>query len=125
MPAPVIGLSCYLEPARWGAWELPAALVPQWYLDLFTAAGAVVVLLPPGVRARGRSTGSTAWRSWAEPTSTRRRYGAEPHETADVPAHEPRRSPSWRCTGGRASGACPCWASAAACRSWPWRTAGR
>jgi putative glutamine amidotransferase len=43
----VIGVSCYLEPARWGAWELPAALIPQWYLDLFRAAGATVVLLPP------------------------------------------------------------------------------
>ncbi|MDQ5975852.1 MAG: hypothetical protein QG661_3061, partial [Actinomycetota bacterium] len=28
MPRPVIGLSCYLEPAQWGAWQLPAALVP-------------------------------------------------------------------------------------------------
>ena len=27
MSAPIIGLSCYLEPARWGAWELPATLL--------------------------------------------------------------------------------------------------
>ena len=39
MPRPVIGLSCYVEPARWGAWDLPAALVPQWYLELFQRAG--------------------------------------------------------------------------------------
>jgi putative glutamine amidotransferase len=48
MPRPVIGLSCYLEPAQWGAWQMPAALLPQWYLDLFHEAGADVVLLPPG-----------------------------------------------------------------------------
>ncbi len=39
MPRPVVGLTCYLEPARWGAWDLPAALVPQWYVDLFHEGG--------------------------------------------------------------------------------------
>ena len=45
MSRPVIGLSCYLEPAQWGAWQLPAALIPQWYLDLFRSAGADVVII--------------------------------------------------------------------------------
>ena len=72
MPAPVIGLSCYLEPARWGAWELPAALIPQWYLDLFQRGRRDVVLLPPGSDAGGASTGWTAWRWRAVPTSMRR-----------------------------------------------------
>ena len=84
MPAPVIGLSCYLEPARWGAWELPAALIPQWYTDLFQAAGAVVVLLPPGQEpdALARLDG-LAMAGGADIDAAR--YGAEPHETADVP----------------------------------------
>ena len=81
---PVIGLSCYLEPARWGAWELPAALIPQWYTDLFQAAGATVVLLPPGQGpdALDRLDG-LAMAGGADIDATR--YGAEPHETADVP----------------------------------------
>jgi putative glutamine amidotransferase len=84
MPAPIIGLSCYLEPARWGAWELPAALLPQWYLDLFDAAGATVVLLPPGTDAAAvdRLDG-IALVGGADVDA--RRYGAEPDETADVP----------------------------------------
>lgn len=81
---PVIGLSCYLEPARWGAWELPAALIPQWYTDLFQAAGATVVLLPPGQgpEAIDRLDG-LAMAGGADIDATR--YGAEPHATADVP----------------------------------------
>jgi len=47
-PRSVIALTCYLEPATWGAWSVPAALIPEWYLELFHAAGAEVVLLPPG-----------------------------------------------------------------------------
>ena len=81
---PVIGLSCYLEPARWGAWELPAALIPQWYTDLFQAAGATVVLLPPGQgpEALDRLDG-LAMAGGADIGAAR--YGAEPHATADVP----------------------------------------
>ena len=26
---PVIGITTYVEPARWGAWELEAALIPE------------------------------------------------------------------------------------------------
>lgn len=47
MTRPVIALTCYLEPARWGAWEVPAALLPHWYLDATNSAGGRAVLLPP------------------------------------------------------------------------------
>jgi putative glutamine amidotransferase len=83
----VIGLTCYLEPAKWGAWEMPAALIPHWYLDLFRAGGAEVVLLPPGtaVDALDRLDG-LAMAGGADIDA--HRYGAEPHETADVPRTE-------------------------------------
>lgn len=42
-----IGLTTYLEPARWGAWDQPAALLPTTYVESVTAAGALPVLLPP------------------------------------------------------------------------------
>ena len=84
MPRPVIGLSCYLEPAQWGAWQLPAALVPHWYLDLFQSAGADVVILPPDNEPSvlDRLDG-LALAGGADVDA--RLYGAEPHSTADVP----------------------------------------
>jgi putative glutamine amidotransferase len=60
MSAPVIGLSTYAEPARWAAWQAPAALLPTSYIDQVTEAGGVPVLLPPvpGIaRALGRLDG--------------------------------------------------------------------
>ncbi|HEX6930638.1 MAG TPA: gamma-glutamyl-gamma-aminobutyrate hydrolase family protein [Streptosporangiaceae bacterium] len=44
---PVIGISAYSEQARWGAWDLPATLLPQNYADQVAAAGGAPVLLPP------------------------------------------------------------------------------
>lgn len=46
-PPAVIGLSTYCEPARWGAWELPAALLPANYVAQVSRAGAVPLLIPP------------------------------------------------------------------------------
>jgi gamma-glutamyl-gamma-aminobutyrate hydrolase PuuD len=47
MTVPVIGLSSYCEPTRWGAWHAPAALLPASYIRQVTDAGGVGVLLPP------------------------------------------------------------------------------
>jgi putative glutamine amidotransferase len=44
---PVIGISAYCVPARWGRWDRPAVLLPRRYSDMVAAAGAVPVLLPP------------------------------------------------------------------------------
>jgi len=44
---PVVGLTTYVEAARWGAWEQPAALLPAAYIDAVHAAGGIAVLLPP------------------------------------------------------------------------------
>jgi putative glutamine amidotransferase len=81
---PVIGLTCYLEQAEWGAWSIPAALIPHWYLDLFDRAGADVVLLAPGSRAEvvDRLDG-LAIAGGADVDA--RLYGAEPDVTADAP----------------------------------------
>ena len=80
----VVGLSCYLEPARWGAWDLPAALIPEWYVDLVRAGGASVVLLPPDseVAALNRLDGLVLVGGADLDASL---YGASPHETADAP----------------------------------------
>jgi len=45
---PLIGISTYLEAgARWGAWELEAALLPAGYPRLVQRAGALAAMLPP------------------------------------------------------------------------------
>jgi putative glutamine amidotransferase len=43
----LIGIACYLEQARFGVWDVPAALLGRGYLDCVVAAGATPVLLPP------------------------------------------------------------------------------
>jgi putative glutamine amidotransferase len=44
---PVIGITCYVEHARWGTWDMSAALLPYRYVEQVAAAGALPVLLPP------------------------------------------------------------------------------
>src|SRR5205807_3070158 len=44
---PRIGLPTYVEPAQWGPWDRPAALLPRSYVDAVTAAGGLPVMLPP------------------------------------------------------------------------------
>jgi putative glutamine amidotransferase len=44
---PRIGLSTYVEPARWGVWEERAALLPADYIEMVASAVGVPALLPP------------------------------------------------------------------------------
>ncbi|MEV3912438.1 gamma-glutamyl-gamma-aminobutyrate hydrolase family protein [Streptomyces canus] len=45
---PLIGVSTYLEAgARWGVWELEAALLPAGYPRLVQHAGGLAAMLPP------------------------------------------------------------------------------
>lgn len=47
-PRPVIGITTYRQPARWGAWaEIPADLLPSDYAMSIERAGGIPVLLPP------------------------------------------------------------------------------
>ncbi len=52
---PIIAITSYAAPARWGAWKLPAALVPLDYVAAVTSAGARPVLLPPMTEAVAES----------------------------------------------------------------------
>ncbi|MDJ0381648.1 gamma-glutamyl-gamma-aminobutyrate hydrolase family protein [Streptomyces sp. G-G2] len=48
MPRPLIGITTYVEAStRYGAWDLPTALVPSGYYELVQASGGAAVLLPP------------------------------------------------------------------------------
>lgn len=46
---PLIGVTTFLEPARWGMWVREAALLPAKYLRAVERAGGVPVLLPPTI----------------------------------------------------------------------------
>ncbi|WP_283136857.1 gamma-glutamyl-gamma-aminobutyrate hydrolase family protein [Rhizohabitans arisaemae] len=47
MPRPLIGITAYLEAARWGNWLREAVLSPPAYANAVEKAGGAPVLLPP------------------------------------------------------------------------------
>ncbi|MGI8434638.1 MAG: gamma-glutamyl-gamma-aminobutyrate hydrolase family protein [Nocardioidaceae bacterium] len=92
---PVVGITSYVEPASWGAWqEVRAALVPAAYVEQVTRAGAIAVLVPP---LADDSTESEAEEvldrldglvlaGGADVESVR--YGRAPHALAQEPRHD-------------------------------------
>ena len=47
MSRPVIGITAYAQEASWGAWTLPAALIPLSYVTSVEAAGGRPIVIPP------------------------------------------------------------------------------
>lgn len=81
----MIGITTYLEVARWGTWELRAALLPEWYVDAVRAVGGRPVLLPPDdvdADVLGRLDGLIIA---GGPDIAAERYGEVPHPAADEP----------------------------------------
>ncbi|MEU5403010.1 gamma-glutamyl-gamma-aminobutyrate hydrolase family protein [Streptomyces sp. NPDC005963] len=91
MPHPLIGITTYLDPAAWGVWRRPAALLPADYPALVQRAGGVALMLPPDPDPR------------AAPAAVARldglilaggadvapeHYGAAPDPRTGPPAHE-------------------------------------
>jgi putative glutamine amidotransferase len=44
---PVVGITSYIEVAKWGVWDQPAVVLPYSYVRSIEAAGARAVVLPP------------------------------------------------------------------------------
>jgi putative glutamine amidotransferase len=44
---PVVGITTYVVPARFGPWDLASALVPLMYVEMVEQAGARPLLVPP------------------------------------------------------------------------------
>ncbi|MFI8518123.1 gamma-glutamyl-gamma-aminobutyrate hydrolase family protein [Streptomyces sp. NPDC085481] len=88
MPKPLIGVTTYLDQARWGVWDLPAALLPAAYPRLVQASGGIAVMLPPDEPAAAVETVArldglvVAGGADVEPV----RYGAEPDPRTGPPA---------------------------------------
>jgi putative glutamine amidotransferase len=88
---PLIGVSTYLEAgARWGVWELDAALLPAGYPRLVQRAGGLAAMLPPDAAEHAAATVARldglviAGGPDVEPA----RYGAEPDPRTGPPARE-------------------------------------
>jgi putative glutamine amidotransferase len=86
---PLIGVSTYLEAgARWGVWELEAALLPAGYPRLVQRAGGLAAMLPPDAPEHAAATVArldglvVAGGPDVEPVH----YGAEPDPRTGPPA---------------------------------------
>jgi putative glutamine amidotransferase len=96
---PLIGLSTYVDRARYGAWDEVAAILPYTYVRSVSRAGGCAVLLPPapGGPEAVRSTAGRAATALEAldglivtggPDVDPRLYGALPHDQTDSPREE-------------------------------------
>ena len=80
---PLIGITCYVERARWNDWDAEAALIPYTYVTAVERAGGRVVMLPPseeGVEETLHALDGIIFSGGADLDS--RMYQAQPHEQA-------------------------------------------
>jgi gamma-glutamyl-gamma-aminobutyrate hydrolase PuuD len=83
---PVIGITSYAQPARWGAWDLPAALVPLMYVEAVERAGGRAVVIPPsddGLEETLELLDGIVFSGGADVDPTT--YGADAHPLTDPP----------------------------------------
>ncbi|GGR79218.1 gamma-glutamyl-gamma-aminobutyrate hydrolase [Streptomyces humidus] len=88
---PLVGVSTYLESgARWGVWELDAALLPAAYPRLVQRAGGLAAMLPPDAPGHAAATVARldALVIAGGPDVEPGRYGAEPDPRTGPPARE-------------------------------------
>jgi putative glutamine amidotransferase len=83
---PLVGITTYEQPARWGVWDLPAALIPAAYVDAVRQAGGRPLLVPPsdeGVDETLDALDGVVFSGGADVDPAI--YGAEPHPETDDP----------------------------------------
>ena len=94
---PLIGITAYAEPSvRWGAWDVPAAVIPLAYVRQIEVAGGRALLVPPSEEGVGETLAALDGSSSpAARTSTRRSTGTRliRRRTAPVPSAT---AASWR-----------------------------
>ena len=47
MSRPVVAICTAVERARWGAWDMPACLLPRNYIEAIQRGGGIALMLPP------------------------------------------------------------------------------
>lgn len=55
---PIIGITAYAEEARWGVWNVPAALIPLAYVQAVEQAGGRPLLVPPSTEGIDETLGA-------------------------------------------------------------------
>jgi putative glutamine amidotransferase len=83
---PVVGITTYAQQARWGAWDVPAALVPLDYVDAIERAGGRPLLVPPsedGVEETLAVLDGIVFSGGSDVDPST--YGAEVHPETDAP----------------------------------------
>src|SRR5262245_32882218 len=83
---PLIGITSYAQPAKWGAWDLPAALIPLDYVDSVERAGGRPLIVPPsedGVEEALDVLHGIVFSGGADIAPAQ--YGAEAHPETDPP----------------------------------------
>jgi putative glutamine amidotransferase len=86
---PVVGVTAYVERARWGVWDLPAVLVPHDYVRMVELAGGRALVVPPsvdGVDETLDALDGVVFSGGADLDPAL--YGADPHETTDGPRRD-------------------------------------
>ncbi|MFB7585313.1 gamma-glutamyl-gamma-aminobutyrate hydrolase family protein [Streptomyces hydrogenans] len=90
MTKPLIGVTTYLDRARWGVWDMPAALLAARYPRYVREGGGLVAMLPPDGPGAAAAVVArvdalvVAGGADVEPV----RYGAEPDPRTGPPARE-------------------------------------
>ena len=84
-PRPLIGLTTYVEVARWGPWEERAALLPEQYIQSVLAGGGLAVMLPPGAGAAAVLARLDGLILTGGPDVDPARYGADAHPETGAP----------------------------------------
>jgi putative glutamine amidotransferase len=83
---PLIGITTYVEPAAWGAWQLEAALIPYAYVGAVERAGGRALLVPPSEEGLEETLDALDGLLFSGGNDLDpRTYAAEPHpETKDT-----------------------------------------
>ena len=82
----MIGITTYAQQARWGAWDVPAAIVPLDYVDAVERAGGRPLLVPPsedGVEETVAALDGIVFSGGSDVDPSA--YGADAHPQTDAP----------------------------------------
>ena len=114
----MIGITAYAEPSvRWGAWDVPAAVIPLAYVQQVEAAGGRALLVPPSEEAIDETLDALdgllfSGGSDIDPAE----YGQDAASPRRPERARSATAASWRSCAPRSSATCPCSRSAAAPR---------